>query len=886
MAWGLLFLQRTIINLTLGRGMEKSAIIQLEDQRKQLLRNPPDTMEQAFLYRHAGMFDEYFQEYLQRDGGIGKNKFSVVALGGYGRREQCLHSDIDVMIVFKDTIPGEAENIVRNMIYPLWDLKFEVGYATRTIKDCVYLSLSDFQILTSLLDARLITGDESLFRSMQGKVYQKVILKKKKQYITWLSENSRQRHEAFGDSAYLLEPNLKEGMGGLRDYHTMIWMSKAAYSEVYYSSDTRQNHLPISESDFQELNRSLSFIWEVRNRLHQLAGKKCDRLYLEFHEGLANHFKIQQNDDLHIIERFLGMFHEQVEVVKHQYSLLQAELTGGFTSGLLHRIFGKQTRVQGLTVRNRMLDFESREACIENPFLLIEIFLESLRQQLPVSGEAKRMEAELLYLLGDSFRSSTKVKSALEKILMSSHRRNKILDDMLYGGVLVALIPQFKGVVNRIEYDEYHSFPVDKHSLLTLKTVNELGQGDEERGEGLYQDLFQEIKDPTLLRWAALLHDIGKLSPHQDHSTVGASIGAKVLRQLGYNEKEIDTVSFLIQHHLLLKKTATQRDLNDEQTAISCAAEIKDVERLKTLYLLTVADCRATGSKAWTSWTATLIRDLFFRVLRVLEKGELATEQSQQIIEGKLTSIRDALGHESLPPDMSFLQNTLSPRYLLSISENDIIDHLALFKKLGDKPFVWRVDKHNGAETRTVTICARNRPGLFSRITGVFSVHNVNVLDAQAFTWRNNVALDIFQVTAPKDELFEERTWKKAEQDLEKALAGSLDIGEAIQNKFSGRRQASAIPIQKQAVVNIDNQTSSFFTIVEVYAYDFPGLLFRIADTIFAFGFDIQVCKAATSIDQAADIFYIRDVDGEKSESEETLRQLKQAIEEIVNEDH
>ncbi|MFH2065834.1 MAG: [protein-PII] uridylyltransferase [Pseudomonadota bacterium] len=865
--------------------MLKAAIKNLETQKNLLLGNPPEKMGSEFVSWHAKIFDTYFQDRMKENTVCStmhkeKYKFSVIALGGYGRNEQCLYSDIDILFLFENNVPVEAENIIREMVYPLWDLKFEVGHSTRTVKECISIATIDYQILTSLLDARWICGDQELFLMLKENLYQKLIQKKKKKILLWLSENSRKRHEYFKAATYLLEPNVKEGLGGLRDYHTMLWMAKAVNGPD--DKGGNKDLLQIPDKGCMIFMHSLSFIWEVRNKLHQLAGKKCDRLYSEFHEDLAEYFHSQRNDDLHIIERFLGEFHENVDVVKQRFQLFQSELIGTSGLNLMFRFLGKKTKVKGLIVRNNRLDFHSMEACVENPTLLIKIFLESRSLGLPICGEAKRTITKLSYLINDEFRKMKSVISAFEEVLNTADSENDILDEMLSSGFLAGLIPELKNIANRIEYDEYHAYPVDKHLLLTIRTINGLGRNNTEGENKLFYNLYHEITEIKLLQWAALLHDIGKGGHSADHSNIGAVLAEFILRRFGYQEAAIMTGSFLIKNHLLLKKTATQRDLNDEQTAISCASEIKDVARLKMLYLLTVADCASTGSKAWTSWTSILIRDLFFRVLRVLEKGELATETSLQIIRTKKEVFQTDSVWGKHPEESVSLWNNLSQRYLLAVEAKDIMDHLGLFKNLGEKKFVWHVTQNQCSETRTVTICAKNHAGLFSKLTGIFSLHNLNVLDVQAFTWRNDIALDIFQVTAPKDRLFEEKIWKRAEAVLENTLEGNFDIATALGKKFKIDRQSPFISLQKNSSVNIDDQTSAFFVIIEVHTYDSPGLLFWIADAIFNYGYDILVCKAATSADQVVDIFYIRDFDGQKPDKSEKLFQLKKAIEEIV----
>ncbi len=401
--------------------------------------------------------------------------------------------------------------------------------------------------------------------------------------------------------------------------------------------------------------------------------------------------------------------------------------------------------------------------------------------------------------------------------------------------------------------------------------------------ESLTAELYREQrKRRNELLWTALLHDIGKGRSGGGHSERGAAIATRVLKNMGYPDKTTDTVSFLIEHHLFLIKTATRRDIGDEETAVYCARRIKSIPRLKMLYLLTVADSAATGPKAWNDWSAELLRDLFFKTLKILQKGELASTQAVATVKRKKEAVQAAAASEEEAALLKAHLEILSPRYLLYINKTAIIEHMRLFHRLGDRPFVWKIHRGRNADTRRVTICAENRPGLFSKIAGVFALNGLDVLEAEIHTWKNENVLDLFTVRPPADLIYENARWEKAGRHLSAAIAGELDPAAHLPttpaddrpNRYCGRRPGR---------LEIDNQTSSFFTIMEIFSDDCPGLLFFLTDILFRHRLDIRVAKIATKVDQVVDVFYVKDTDGRKIDRPEKLAALRADIEMLLS---
>ena len=836
-----------------------------------------------FLDKHTRILDDYFvrsyensrvgQELIVR-----RKPYALIALGGYGRSEQCLHSDVDLLLLFEKKVPLEAEQLVQEMVYPLWDFGLDVGHATRSIKDCLRLASKDYEVLTSLLDARFICGFSPLFSTLMNKIRTRIINIKPGGIIAWLIESNRARHVRFGDSSYLLEPNLKEGQGGLRDYHTMLWIAKIV-SNIRKRRDL-EYYGYLSHEEYRRLVTALNYIWNVRNQLHNIAAKKWDQLHLEHQVKLAQTMGISADNGHLPVEVFLSQLHSHMEFIKKCHEMFLFELEQK------RKVKGKSkklpvTKIEGLKFNRGMLNFKSPEVIVQNPDLLFIIFVESAAQKAPLNSEAKRLINDFIYLIDDEFRSSPFLVNAFERLMIRSSESFFVLDEMLNTGFLQKFIPEFKYVVNRIQFDQYHLYPVARHLLLTLRILKSFGSKEHKQGKAcdeLSSRLYREVKNKKVLFWATLLHDIGKGQPESGHSERGALIAKRILAEKGLKRSHIDTITFLVKEHLFLIKTATRRDINDEETAIFAARYIRSIERLKMLFLLSVADSMATGPKAWNDWTSALLYSFFFRVLNILENGELATGKAVKIAKRKREAVLGLKHPDADPIEMEKLFSSMSPRYLLYTPEALVADHVRLYLELKDQPFFWKVAKGEKVETRTVTICAKNRPGLISKIAGVFTLNNVDILHVEAFTWRNNVALDIFEVTPPPDRIFENERWDRVARQLEQALAEELDLRSALALKTNGQIFTKPMTLEKPSDVFVDNETSSFFTIIEVHAYNFTGLLFRITDALFRSNLDIWVAKIATNVDQVVDVFYVRDFDGEKVDDINQVERIKTAV--------
>ncbi|MDY6904829.1 MAG: [protein-PII] uridylyltransferase [Thermodesulfobacteriota bacterium] len=837
-----------------------------------------------FLSRHTAILDQYFIDSFEKSM-VGpkmqfhKKPYAMIALGGYGRQEQCIHSDIDILVLFKKQVPPESEALIREVLYPLWDMGFEVGHATRTLKECMSLAAEETDVLTALLDARFLCGMSTLYGELRERLDKYLAGKRARSLCKKLVLLNQERHDRFGDSSYLLEPNLKEGCGGLRDYHTILWLARIQH-KLMQTRDLEYLGI-LSHDEYHRLEKALSFVWKTRNHLHHLTRRKYDQLYFEHQVNIAAALGFKGVKGQLPVERFLGKLHAEMEYIKQMNMAVLLEMgVSGRSFTVIRKPAIRNTDVPGLYVDRNLLGFVSPEHILNEPNLLIRIFEESARLKLPLSAEARRLVKEFAHLINKSFRRDPANLQIFERILVTPTPTYNVLNEMLNTGFLERFIPKIKTISDRIQYDGYHLYPIDRHSLRTVKTLKDFSA--KENADDLTRKLFKEIgKQKNLLLWAALLHDIGKGEAGHGHAESGAKIATRILTDFGYTTEKIDTVAFLIKEHLFLIKTATRRDLNDEETAIFCARRIKTEQSLKMLYLLTVADSMATGPKAWNDWTAELLRDLFFKILKILEKGELATIQAVTSVKNKQQAVLDGAASEYEKSELAGHLKILSPRYLLYTPDHAIIEHMRLYRQLNDKAFTWDIQKNADSQTRTVTVCAPDRPGLFSKIAGILALNGLNIMGAEIFTWKNNIALDVFVVSPPADLLYEDDRWRKTGDDLQAALGSRLNITEELDANKSSRSRQTPYATRPHRIT-MDNDASSFFTIIEVITYDRPGLLFDITDVLFRHQLDVKLAKIATKVDQVVDVFYIRDVEGQKIENADLMEKVRTGIEAVL----
>jgi [protein-PII] uridylyltransferase len=847
-----------------------SAAEELKASREELVaRFSNGEVQEAFQEGHAEIMDQYFRRSLQESRAgrrlFGEKKlFAFVAVGGYGRMELCLHSDVDVVFLFANKVPTLAKALAEDVLYPLWDIGLELGHGTRSVNDCLALAGEDFEVLTSMLDARFICGDSPLYFHLIEQLHAKTISKKAAAFTRWLARRDELRMASFGDASHLLEPNIKEGIGGLRDYHHILWLAKAFFQ--LRSPRDLEYHGVLSYHEYQDLERSVQFIGLVRNHLHRLSNRRNDRLTFDHQEKIARILRFQDKRNMLAVEQFLARLHACMASVKslHRSFLL--------THLQKDRSAGKKA------VELSEIGFDSATSILKDPLIMMDLFVESCRLQRPVSLESKRLIREFLHLVDDEFRRSER---AVRGFLFIINHQNAFdtLDQMLELGFLSAFVPEFEPIKDLVQFDNYHLYPVGRHVLQTLRHLKSLNR----EKDLVLLAVFSDLPDHEPLFLASLFHDIGKIG--KDHARTGMLITRTILKRMSYDRRKAEDVLFLVKHHLLLAETATRRDLNDEKIIVQCAGAVGGIERLKMLHLLTWADGRSTGPRAWNEWIGNLVLELFFKILHTLERGELATADASRKVRQTLQKVGTELAGQVDSKELGEHFEAMSPRYLLERSPGEIIRHLLQVRSLQGSfrtrpATAFRIEATEGFPPGTyeVTFLGKDRPGLFADLAGVMALNNINILSAHIYTWRDGTVVDIFTVTSPLDPMRSDEIWEKMKTDLEKTFAGRLDLTERLREKAEPSIISHPRKWNRRPEVKIDNESSDFFTLIEVFADDRVGLLRQITHTLFDLGLDIRIAKIATKKDQVADVFYVLDLDGEKLLETDRLAGIRRAL--------
>lgn len=860
--------------------MAQPACEQLKDAREELLSNfERGKGSGSFMRTSSEIMDQYFRRSLQESTAgqklfADKKAFALVAVGGYGRKELSVHSDIDIMILFKSRIPLQAKKLAKEMFFPLWDLGFDLGYGIRSSKDCLSLAMDDFEVFTSFLDARFICGDSQLFLSFVRDFHDRCVKRKARGFGRWLESMLEIRAETYGDASFLLEPHLKEGIGALRDYHHILWLGKALYG--LKTPRDLEYHGQLSHSEYQLLMKHLNFLWLVRNHLHLLSARKNDRLSFEYQERIARKLGYRKKDQFAAVEQFLSKLHVSMSAIKSLHrSFMKTHL---FKRNSSRANAVPEQIASGLYLFSGELHFQSSETILEKPRILMDVFEHSAALGIPVSLEARRLVEEFGYLVDKTFRASTSAVSAFLGILKTKNAF-EALDQMYECGLLETFIPEFSRIKDRVQFDAYHTFPVGMHSLQTVKKLKEFGR----EKDILLPSIFAGLSNPEPLLLAALFHDIGKTG--KNHAQRGALITKKILGRFSYPEDLTEDVLFLVRHHLLLSETATRRDLNDEKAIVQCARAITTIDRLKMLYLLTCADSMATGKRAWNDWVANLVQELFFKIHHLLAEGELATQNAALRAEKTKRQVRRILGDQVDKGSLPNLFEIMAPRYLLETRARDIAGHIMAFTDLKQKAkqldmttFFLEAKESEIESYCEVTFLAKDRPGLFSDIAGVLSLNNINILSARVYTWRDGTAVGIIRVTQPLDTISPGRIWEKVRHDLRNTFAGKLSLAYRLREKAEKALFSAGMKPNRPPQVIISNTTSDFFTLVEVFADDRVGLLYLITRTLFELHLDIRIAKIATKGDQIADVFYVRDLLGQKVEDQGQIEEIERAL--------
>jgi [protein-PII] uridylyltransferase len=809
-------------------------------------------------------------------------RLAVVARGGYGRGELNPQSDIDLLFLY-DYKPGPYVEIVTEIIlHALWDAGLTVGQVVRNVRQTVRAARDDFKEKTAILDARMLAGDEKLYAALDKELISEVLNRDQRKFFEAKLQESRDRHRHYGDSIYLLEPHVKEGEGGLRDLHTALWLAKVKY-KVHSLRELVQKAV-ISEAELEEIVSAQDFLFRVRNSLHFLSRRHQDQLTFEYQERIAPLLGFGA-DGPSAAAALMRAYYGQAAAIHRFSEGLIARVTEEPSLGrFMRRVGGRQIR-PGVLIQGRVLAIGEKDFFVRAPLNLINIFADCQAHEVELSGSAYQQVRDNLYLIDDAFRTDRRTGLALMGVLSGRQGVAEMLEAMHRAGVLGAVIPEFGNLYARVLHDLYHIYTVDRHSLAAVRELERLRAGEFKDSNALLTEVAREVTDLPLIFLALLLHDIGKGHGH-DHHERGAALTAEVSRRLGLDGEEVDLVVFLVRNHLLMSQVAQKGDVEDVRTVEDFARTAGSIDRLKALYLLTFADMRAVAPNVYNNWRDMLLSELYMRALKILEQGDREAVDPARRLAVVKDAIREKLISSNAPAEeIGAFLDLMPQRYFLTVPESDIPAHFELMRAYREQPLVCRHRHFPDLEFSEFMVVTRDQPGLFSKIAGVLTANNLNILSARITTRADGVALDVFRVSHGSGRLaMEDDRWLRVEQNLEAVLAGEREIEpmvtEAQRVRVGGRKFVRRVGTE----VTVDNRSSEQFTVVDVFTQDRVGLLFAITNTLFKLGMLIHLARISTNADQALDVFYISDSEGRKVTELETMRRLRASLVERLDE--
>jgi [protein-PII] uridylyltransferase len=807
---------------------------------------------------------------------------ALVGLGGTGRGEMAPYSDLDLMFLTDKPPTAEQERIAESVFHLLWDLKLKVGHSIRSVSQLIAMAKKDMTVRTAFLEARWLWGDEKLFDAAVARFRKQVVAGSAAEFVAAKLAERDSRHVKMGDSRYVVEPNVKDGKGGLRDLHTLYWIGKHVH-RVEKPADLVKAGL-LTAAEFRRFDRAERFFWSVRCHLHVLAGRAEERLTFEFQPRIAEIMHYADRPGKSAVERFMQFYFLNAKTVGDLTGVFLAQLDEqlgkkGFRF-VLPTIRRKPKRLGGFVLDRGRLSIPSDKFFRADPFRLLEMFSLAAREQLEIHPAAMRAASRDSVMIDRTVRADPRANQLFLEVLTSVHHPEIVLRWMNEAGVFGRFIPDFGRVVAQMQFDMYHHYTVDEHSIRAIGLLAAIERGELKTEHPLSTAIVQkQIASRRLLYVAVLLHDIAK-GRGGDHSVIGAEIALKLCPRLGLDAAETETVAWLVRHHLLLSSTAFKRDLADPKTIEDFVQMVQSPERLRLLLVLTVVDIRAVGPGVWNEWKRTLLRTLFEAAEERLRLGHKQHGRSE-IVEERQRELGAALGwkasaikaHVRRLPDSYWLAEPaawqLANARQVAAAETHFGEAI---------PDVEVADDPESGATR-VSVFSPDREALFYRICAGLAAAGANIIDARIHTTRDAMALDNLLVLDSRGHAYSDRRLAaRLIKSVEVALASPelppLPAAEA-------KRRSSAFEVAPS--VAIADRASSRTTVVEVNARDRPALLAGLAAAIHGCGHTVHSAHIATYGERAVDVFYLTKADGKKLDVEDA-EHLRTALLEAARE--
>jgi [protein-PII] uridylyltransferase len=801
---------------------------------------------------------------------------SIVATGGYGRGELAPGSDIDLLFVHPAKRNAWCESVIEFTLHMLWDLGLKVGHAARTLAECSRLAKSDSTIRTALLEARYVAGDRKLFEEMRAN-FRKESVDGPAFVQAKLAERDT-RHTRQGASRYLVEPNIKEGKGGLRDLQTLYWIGKY----LYRVDDTHDlvAHNVFTQGEYETFQKAESFLWDVRVRLHYLMGPQEERLSFDAQPALAAAMGFTDPDPRRAVEKFMKAYFLVAKDVGDLTRIFCAALEEQnrkpkpALSRLLPGFLKPRAGDEDFYVENGRLN--ARDGAFErDPRGLIRIFHIADEKNVDVHPSALRTITRSLELIDDGLRADAEANRLFLEILSSRRDPERALRRMNEAGVFGRFVPEFGRVVAMMQFNMYHHYTVDEHLIRAVGNVAAIERGELKNEHPLSSEIVKRVKSREALYCAMLMHDIAK-NMKGDHSDEGADIARRLCPRLGLSPEDTAAVAWLVKNHLVMSDTAQKRDLADPKTVRDFVDAVQSPEMLRLLLILTVADIRAVGPGVWNGWKGQLLRELYYEAEALMTGGDAAPARSARIAEAKAALAERIADLPAAARERALTRHY--DNYWLAFDAAAHERHARLMTRTGEtgELVALAAESNDFRAVTEIVIATPDHPGLFSQLAGAVSVSGGSVVDAKVFTTTDGFALDVFSVQDADGGPFGDAA--RVER-LREAIVRTLTGEMAPRAHFARRRQRrrnSAFRVRPR--IHFDNDASTTATVVEVEGLDRAGLLYEVTRALFESGLSISSAIVSTYGERAMDVFYVRDGFGHKIVHPARLRSVEERL--------
>ncbi|MEF3048350.1 [protein-PII] uridylyltransferase [Pseudotabrizicola sp. L79] len=805
-------------------------------------------------------------------------RIAVLAVGGYGRAEMAPASDVDLLFLTPWKTTPWAESVVESMLYMLWDLKLKVGHSTRTVKDCLRLGREDITIRTALLEHRFVTGHEPLATELGDKLWAELFKNTGPQFIEAKLAERAERHKRQGGQRYVLEPNVKEGKGGLRDLQTLYWIGKYLH-RVGAARELVQVGL-FRPEEYETFRRAEDFLWAVRCHLHYITGRPIDQLTFDLQVEVAARMGYIDAGGRRGVEIFMQDYFRHATRVGELTRIFLTELEARHAKpeANLLGFFKRRKRVKpGYTVVQGRIDISDANSFLQDKLNLLRIFEEGLRTGYLLHPNVMRLIAANLDLIDDDMRTNPEAVRIFLDLLLKHGNPERALRRMNELGVLGAFIPEFEAIVAMMQFNVYHHYTVDEHIIQCVSILAQIERGELVEELPVASGILKEGVNRKVLYLATLLHDIGKGRP-EDHSILGAQMTRRIAPRLGLTAEECDTAEWLVRYHLLMSDMAQKRDIGDPRTVRDFAKAVKTKKRLDLLTVLTVCDIRGVGPGTWNNWKAMLLRRLYALTAEALENGLENVNRDKRENESK-RELRETLSDWPAADLRAELARHYPPYWQGLTTETQAV-FARLLRGLGADEI--RIDLHPEPDrdaTRAAFALA-DHPGIFSRLAGALALVGANVVDARTYTSKDGYATAVFWVQDADGHPYDEARLPRLRAMIDKTLRGEVVAREALKDrdKVKKREREFRFPTH----ITFDNEGSDIYTIIEVDTRDRPGLLYDLTRTLAANNIYIASAVIATYGAQVVDTFYVKDMFGlklhAKPKQEALEKKLRQAV--------